>query len=172
MMVRSHFTRKVIVIVQGLIKILKDELSIYGLLQELLLREKEVLISANLADLSELQKSKQAFIDRLRTLENERIQTLARFPAPSPKIISEVLPHVPENVRAELIQLRETLKIAATHVKDLNQGIEMLADSALQNIHGVMGGLREEMKPQKTYQRQGQIAPSEVSSGRLVAKEF
>lgn len=159
-------------VVQGLIKILRDQLSIYGLLQELLVRERDILIAANLSDLSELQKSKQAFLDRLKVLESERIQCLYAFPQPFPKTISECLPLVPESSRQELVQLRDTLMLAAVQVKELNQGIEALAESALQNVQGVMGGLRDEMKPKKTYQRQGQIAPSEVSSGRLVTKEF
>lgn len=159
-------------IVQGLIKILKDELAVYGLLQELLVNERDVLVSADLAQLSEFHKSKQAFIDRLRVLETERGQILALFPAPHPKTISEILPRVSGREREELSQLRDILKIAAQAVKELNQGIEALAESALQNVRGVMGGLREEMKPKKTYQRQGQIAPAEVSSGRLVEKEY
>ena len=159
-------------IVQGLIKILKDELAVYSLLQELLVSERDVLVSADLTQLSEFQRSKQAFIDRLRILEGERSQILARFPAPHPKMISEILPRVSESEREELSQLRDILMMAAQSVKELNQGVEALAESALQNVRGVMGGLREEMKPKKTYQRKGQIAPTEVGSGRLVEKEF
>jgi flagellar biosynthesis/type III secretory pathway chaperone len=154
---------------------LDEQIRVYRHLLEVVRKEKEILISANLDDLNENNKSKEAMLLRIKTLETTRIQVASDFavmlglPAEQPRLL-EMAARMADPHGEQLRTLHAVLDLLLKRIQEYNRQNETLVQSALNNITGAMKAIRDTLQEKPTYQRKGEIAGA-TSSGQLVSKE-
>lgn len=159
-----------------LIQTLDEQIKVYRHLLDIVRREKDILVSANLDDLNENNKSKEAMLLKIRSLETERIalakevaQTVG-LDSSSPRLL-EIAVRVPQDKSEKLRNMHSVLELLLKRVQEHNKKNEVLVESALANITGAMNNLRNVLEEQKTYKRKGDLGKSSTIAGQLVSKE-
>jgi hypothetical protein len=160
---------------KGLLTRLRSMIKVYRDLLALVRKEREILISAKLDDLSENNKSKEAMLLKVREMENERIQ-LARDLAISEQLsegttLLEFARHFDGDIGEELRHVHSVLELLLKRVHELNQQNESLVQSALTTVTGAMDSIRDHVQERVTYEKKGSIDPGRGGSGRLVSRE-
>lgn len=159
-----------------LTQILDEQIKVYRHLLDIVRREKDILISANLDDLSENNKSKEAMLIKIRSLESERIrlaQELAKslnLDAEAPRLL-ELAKHLDTVSGDKLRNMHSVLELLLRRIQEFNQKNEVLVQSALANVTGAMTNLKNVLEEKKTYQRKGDLGKAQTISGQLVSKE-
>ncbi len=154
---------------------LNELVRVYRHVLEVVRKEREILISANLDDLNENNKAKEAMLIKARQIEDERLATMA-----------ELIRHeqLSENARlAELARLvggdlgerfrnlQSVLELLFKRVKEFNAQNELLVKSALDSITGAMGSITNSLKDKGTYKKTGSVETRPADAGQLVSKE-
>ncbi|MCB0365931.1 MAG: flagellar protein FlgN [Bdellovibrionaceae bacterium] len=155
---------------------LEDQVKIYRSLLEVVRKEKDILISANLDDLTENNKAKEAMLLKLRGLESSRIRYVAELavsegmPTESPRLVDLAI-HFGGEVEDRLRNLHSVLELLLKRVQEYNQQNEGLVNSALEKITGAMNAIRDTLTEKPTYEKKGQMADQGAQSGQLVSRE-
>lgn len=162
---------------EQLVDNLEKVIKVYRSLLLVVRREKEILISANLDDLNENNKTKEVVLLQARLLEKERLNVLKQW-LNELKIenqnfsLSELANHIQGVQGEKLRSLHAVLDLLIKRVKDINSQNEALIQSALKNITGAMKSIRDMLDENKTYQKQGILGETQNhQSGRLVSKQ-
>ena len=156
--------------------LLDSQVKVYRNLLDVVRKEKDILISADLDDLSENNKAKESMLIRARSLETQRIH-VARELCLSLKIDSEA-PRLLDIAVAlqgamgdKLRNLHSVLELLLKRVQEHNQQNEELVDSALKNITGAMKAIRDTLDENPTYKKEGEKSTQPAQSGQLVSRE-
>lgn len=159
-----------------LIQTLDEQIKVYRHLLEIVRREKDILISANLDDLSENNKSKEAMLIKIRALEADRLN-LARevseslgIDSQSPRLL-EIAKNVESDKAEKLRSMHSVLELLLKRVQEHNKKNEVLVEAALANITGAMNNLKNVLEEKKTYKRKGDLGKASNIAGQLVSKE-
>lgn len=159
-----------------LIQTLDEQIKVYRHLLEVVRREKDILISANLDDLSENNKSKEAMLIKIRALETDRL-SLARevseslgIDSQSPRLL-EIAKNVQGDKAEKLRSMHSVLELLLRRVQEHNKKNEVLVEAALANITGAMNNLKNVLEEKKTYKRKGDLGKASNIAGQLVSKE-
>ncbi len=156
-------------------EILDEQIRVYRHLLDIVRKEKEILISANLDDLNENNKSKEAMMLKVKALETSRIKIASELSsglglsADQPRLLDMSL-HVSAPYNEKLRNFHAVLDLLVKRIQEYNKQNETLVQSALNNITGAMKAVRDTLQEKPTYQRKGEIAPG-APSGQLVSKE-
>ena len=143
---------------------------------EVVRREKEILVSTKLDELQENNKSKDAMILRIRSLENQRLKCARDLAqavggdVENPRLIEIANKSAPQ-WQDRLRNMHSVLELLVRRVSEVNKQNEELVQAALNNINGAMDSIRDGLKPKSTYARQGQMAQTKAEGGNLVRKE-
>lgn len=162
--------------VQRLIAHLEEELKVYRALLDVVRREKEILVSANIEDLNENNKSKEAMLaklkqlDRLREKHAREAAGAVGADAHNPRLL-EIAAKLDLQQGDRLRSLHQALDLLLGRLRELNKKNESLAQSALQNIQGAMQAIRTTLSDSPTYKKQGDMKKGELQSGQLVSRE-
>lgn len=161
---------------EQLVHILDEQITVYRQLLEVVRREKDILISANLDDLSENNKLKETQLIKIRGLETERIRVAAQLAtslglSPEAPRLLEIANHLSQEGGDKLRTMHSVLELLVRRIQDLNQKNEVLVQSALANVTGAMTNLKNVLEEQKTYKRKGDLGKAQTISGQLVSKE-
>jgi flagellar biosynthesis/type III secretory pathway chaperone len=155
---------------------LENLVKVYRSLLEVVRKEKDILVGSRLEELNENNKSKDAMLLRIRSLENHRMKC-ARDLAQSvgadveqPRLL-DIANHCASERQDRLRNLHSVLELLVRRVSEVNRQNEELVQSALNTITGAMDAIRDELKPKPTYARQGQIAQAKTDGGQLVSRE-
>ena len=159
-----------------LIHCLEDEINIYQHMHGLVVREKDLLVKANVADLLESNKAKDNMIVRLKSIERVReeiVRTLGRelLIFDSTPRISQIIKKLPPLRATQLTQLRDVLSLLIDRVSEQNKANEALIHSALKTVRGAIESMRGVKKENKTYRREGDLQVVGVNSGQFVSRE-
>ena len=160
---------------KSLSEVLEEQIRVYRHLLEVVRKEKEILISANLDDLNENNKTKEAMLLKIKGLEASRIEVASRLSAAlglsadQPRLL-EMAVHMPDAQGEKLRSLHSVLDLLLKRIQEYNKQNETLVQSALNNITGAMKAIRDTLQEKPTYQRKGEITAGQ-SSGQLVSKE-
>jgi flagellar biosynthesis/type III secretory pathway chaperone len=154
---------------------LDNLVKVYRALLDVVRREKEILVSAKLEDLNENNKSKDAMLVRIRSLENHRMKC-ARDLAQAvgadienPRLL-DIATHASSAWQDRLRNMHSVLELLVRRVSEVNKQNEELVQAALSNINGAMDSIRETLKPKPVYGSKGQMA-DQKSDPRLVSRE-
>ncbi len=154
---------------------LDNLVKVYRALLDVVRREKEILVSAKLEDLNENNKSKDAMLVRIRSLENHRMKC-ARDLAQSvgadienPRLL-DIATRADSQWQDRLRNMHSVLELLVRRVSEVNKQNEELVQAALSNITGAMDSIRETLKPKAVYGSKGQIADQKTDP-RLVSRE-
>ncbi len=132
--------------VSQLIQTLEEQVKVYRHLLEVVRKEKDILISANLDDLNENNRTKEAMLLKIRALEAERMKTTSAIclqlglNQEEPRLLD-----IARTIGGEPVRLRSihsVLELLLRRVQEYNLQNESLVQSALANITGAMNAIK------------------------------
>ena len=161
---------------QNLVSNLEELTKIYRHLLEVVRKEKDLLIQVDLKALEESNKSKEAFLNKLRLLEIAReksareLAQLIGADVQNPRLLN--IATKLQGVNADRLRsIHATLDLLLTRVTELNRENATYADSALQKLSGALNEVKETVSGKKTYERQGKMTTGPDKAGNFVSKE-
>lgn len=161
---------------QNLVSSLEDLVRVYRHLLQVVRREKEILISANLDDLNENNRSKEAMLVKIKQLETVRGKSATELglslglQTEAPRL-TDLAVRIGGQPGDKLFHMQSVLELLLKRVQEHNRENEILIQSALANITGAMKAIRNTLQEKNTYQQKGEIANTPAQSGQLVSKE-
>lgn len=162
-------------LVTGLIGVLEDQVKVYRALLEVVRKEKEILISANLDELNENNRSKEAMLIKIRALEAQRLKSAADVylsigqQGDQPRLL-DIARFATDAQADKLRSIHSVLELLLKRVQEYNRQNETLVQSALTNITGAMNAIKSTLQDKPTYQKQGEVEGT-TPSGQLVRRE-
>lgn len=157
-------------------KNLEGVVKVYRHLLSVVRREKEILIAANLDDLNENNRTKEATLLKARELERERLQIAKELALqenldPEKVRLLDFARHFDGEVGDRLRRTHSVLELLLKRVREHNSHNEQLVNSALDNISGAMETIRESISEKKSYKKGGKLQESKTDVGQLVSRE-
>lgn len=156
---------------------LEEITKVYRGLLEIVRKEKEYLISANIEQLNESNHAKESFIARVKVLDQSR-QRIARELAEQvgadteqPRLL-DIASRLDLQEGERLRQLHGALDLLIRRLVELNRENEIYAQSAINNLSGALGEVKETLQGKTTYEKRGRLKEGKDSSGHLVRKEI
>jgi flagellar biosynthesis/type III secretory pathway chaperone len=156
---------------------LENLVKVYRSLLDVVRREKEILVASKLDELNENNKSKDAMLIRIRSLENQRMKCAADLAkavgadTDSPRLL-DIANHCENKWQDRLRNMHSVLDLLIRRVADVNKQNEELVQAALNNITGAMEAIRDGLKPKpSTYGPKGSLAAQKTDQPTLVSKE-
>jgi hypothetical protein len=163
-------------LIQKLDENLVSIIKVYRQLLSLVRKEREILIAANLDDLQQNNKAKEATLIKARQLEEGRLvvaRSLAQQHGLDPETtrLLDFARHFGGATGDRLRQLHSVLDLLLKRVKEFNQQNELLVHSALDAVTGSMSNIRDTISEKRVYKAGGQMQSSHAEAGQLVSKE-
>ncbi len=162
-----------------LINNLEEVIKVYRSLLQVVRSEKEILVAANLDDLTTNNKLKEEVLLKARQLEKKRLEittSLAeqeKLESKAPSLLDLAL-HFQGLEGEKLRNLHAVLDLLTKRVKEINLFNENLIKSALNSITGAMKSIKDMLDDNKTYQKKGKlnsVQDVQSSAGQLVSKQ-
>lgn len=159
-----------------MLECLQGMVRLYRSLLKVVRQEHEILVSANLDDLNENNKAKEAMLLKIREMEKSRIQLVQQLaeqeglPEEKTRLL-DIAVHFGGEEGDKLRNIHSVLDLLIRRVKEINKRNEEMVQSALANITGAMNAIRDTLKEKPVYQKKGEISGSSTPSGRLVSRE-
>ena len=159
-----------------LVDCLENLVKVYRSLLDVVRREKEILVASRLDELTENNKSKDAMLIRIRSLENQRTKCatdLARHVGADheqPRLL-DIANHCDPRWSDRLRNMHSVLDLLVKRVAEVNKQNEELVQTALNTITGAMEAIRDGLKPKPVYGRQG-VVTNNVDVAQMVRKEI
>ena len=160
---------------KNLEEVLEDEIKVYRVLLDLVRREKEVLVSAQIPQLEEKNRAKEVLVLKIRGLERQRekaareMATEVGTNTENPRLL-EIAAKLLDPEASRLRSIHTTLDLLVRRVKDLNDGNEALIHASLKAVNGALGAIKDTLQPRTTYAPSGEVKNSTVA-GHFVSKE-
>lgn len=159
----------------GLISVLEDEVKVYRTLLDIVRKEKDILVSANLDDLNENNRSKEAMLLKIRALEAQRLKSAVEvylqlgLSGEQPRLL-EIARHVEAEPAEKLRNIHSVLDLLLRRIQEFNRNNEDLVQSALTNVTGAMNAIKASVQEKPTYQKKGEVE-GVTKAGHLVSRE-
>lgn len=162
---------------QKLVLNLEELTKLYRQLLEVVRKEKEFLIAADIHKLDECNKDKEALLYKIRTQDAARERYAKEFAnligadTNNPRLLdfARILHGTGEEKR--LRTLHSMLEMIVTRVQTLNKENEEYAQSALGVLNGALTNVKETLAGKKTYARKGKMEYGPDRAGNFVKKE-
>lgn len=155
---------------------LEEMTKFYRQMLDLLRKEKEYLINAEIEKIEESNRQKDFILSRLKSLDALRGKYAAD--------LAEQLALNPEHPRLleiarklggpradKMRSVHATLEILIKKIPELNKENEQYVQSALNHIKGAMDNVKETLAGPKTYRREGLKEKGPEQSGQLISRE-
>jgi flagellar biosynthesis/type III secretory pathway chaperone len=155
---------------------LEEITKLYRQMVDLLRKEKEILIKAEIDKIEESNKQKELILARLKSLDALRVKyasdvamQLSLDPA-QPRLL-EIAREL-GGVRADKLRsIHAALEILMKKIPELNKENEQYAQSALSHVKGAMDNVKGVLSGPTTYKREGSKEKSLEASGHLISRE-
>jgi len=155
---------------------LEEMTKLYRQLLDVVRKEKEILLTAQLDDLIEnnllkdqlLMKIKLA--DTLRFKHAQELALMIKADFENPRLL-ELAVKMPGAEGDTLRTLHATLDLLIKRLMDFNKENEVYAQTALKTLNGTMNDIKETLTGKKTYEKKGQYKAGPEQSGNFVSKE-
>lgn len=163
-------------ILDRLITNLEELTKLYRQLLEVVRKERELLISADIAELEKNNSLKDSLImkvrlaDQLRIKRAEEAAEAVGADARNPRLL-EIARRVDGAQGDRLRVLHASLETLLTRIAEINRGNEEYAQSALRTLNGAMNDIKETLTGKKTYERKGTYKLGPETTGNFVSKE-
>ncbi len=161
--------------VDRLVNVLEEQIKVYRHLLDTVRKEKDILIAANLDELNENNRSKEAMLIKVRALEAERLRAASelhrelKIAGDEPRLL-EIARELNSASGDKLRNIHNVLDLLLRRVQDYNRQNEALVQSALTNITGAMNAIKGTLQEKPTYQKKGEVE-GQTNSGQLVRRE-
>ena len=159
----------------SLIATLEEQIRVYRHLLDCVRKEKEILVAANLDDLNENNRTKEALLIKVRALEAQRLELAAKVSQElginheEPRLL-EIARHLGSDLADKLRNIHSVLELLLKRVQEFNKQNESLVQAALSNITGAMNAIKGTLADKATYQKKGEVEGI-TSAGQLVSRE-
>jgi hypothetical protein len=160
-----------------LVSNLEDLTKIYRTLLDLLRKEKELLVQADIEKLNESNQTKEACLYKLRAMDAARerygreLAGLVGADVQAPRLL-EIAQRIAGAGGDRLRTMHSTLELLVRRVHEINRENEQYAKTALNTLNGALGELKETLAPKKTYGRNAKMAQSSPdTAGNFASKE-
>lgn len=160
--------------ITNLLATLEEQIKVYRTLLEVVRKEKDILVSANLDELNENNKSKEAMLIKIRSLEADRVKWAQEAHnhlnlQGEPRLL-EIARHLGDQEAEKLRNVHSVLELLLRRVQEYNRQNEQLVQNALTNITGAMKAIKGTLDEKPTYQKKGEVE-GHTASGQLVSRE-
>lgn len=159
----------------SLVSILEEQIRVYRHLLECVRREKDILVSANLDDLNENNRSKEAMLLKIRALETQRLAVATELfqglglSGEFPRLL-EIARYLDNGSADKLRNIHSVLELLLRRVQEFNKQNETLVQAALSNITGAMKEIKGTLSDKATYQKKGEV-DTHTNAGQIVSRE-
>jgi flagellar biosynthesis/type III secretory pathway chaperone len=158
-----------------LITVLEEQIRVYRHLLEIVRKEKDILVAANLDDLNENNRAKEAMLIKIRALESDRLAKAhelfldLKLEGEHPRLL-EMARYLDVETADKLRNIHSVMELLLRRVQEYNKQNEALVQSALTNITGTMKEIKGTLAEKPTYQKKREVE-GHTSSGQLVSRE-
>ncbi len=159
-----------------LLNTLEEMTTLYRQLLDIVRKEKEMLLAAQLDNLTENNLLKDQVLMKIRladTLRFKHAQELAsvvKAEIESPRLL-EIAQKMPQAQGDQLRSLHATLDLLIKRLMEFNTENQTYAQSALKTLNGTMDDIKETLTGKKTYEKKGQYKAGPSPAGNFVSKE-
>lgn len=148
----------------------------YRGLLDLIRKEKELLIAADIEQLNESNQNKETLLYKIRSLDMAR-ERYAKEVALSvgadvdqPRLL-EIARRCPSNEGDKLRAVHSTLEMLLGRISSLNKENELYTQSAIRTLNGALNEVKDTLSGKKTYGQKGKMATGPERAGNFVSKE-
>lgn len=160
-----------------LVKSLDQLVTVYRHLLDIIRKENEVLVAAEMKEIPSINEAKEKLIYKVRELDEiwqnsaaELAQKLKMEQA-QPTLL-ELSLHFTGEERTKMEQLHSVLNMLVNRIVELNKKNELLVNSALSHITGAMDSITNTLNENPTYKKSGGMEEqNKDAQGRLVSRE-
>lgn len=161
---------------QKLTETLDELVKLYRTLLDLVRKEKDFLIKADIENLNESNKTKEALLAKIRStdLVRERYAKDQALSVGSDAVNPRLLEIAKKMQGPEADRLRQqhsALVLMIQRVAEINRDNEIYTRSALQALNLALGEVKNTLGGKKTYARKGQLQDGPNKAGNFVSKE-
>ncbi len=155
---------------------LQEILKNYRLVLDVLRQEKEILLAADISQLSRINEEKETLLNKIKSLDAAR----ERYSKEMGKHLglSSATPRLAEIYQAlkgpsgeSLRLLHSALEMVFTRAQTLNKENAEYTDSALRNLSGAIANIKDTLSGKNTYERKGQMNYGPERAGNFVSRE-
>lgn len=155
---------------------LDSQVKVYRALLEVVRKERDVLVAAQIEQLNENNKAKEAILIKVRSLDVARIK-YARDLAQAvgadveqPRLL-EIASKLNLQDGDRLRIFHSTLELIIKRLSEINKGNEDLVKAALQNVTGAIDSIKGTLQAKPTYGKKGALITSPQNGEHLVSKD-
>jgi hypothetical protein len=162
---------------QKLVLILDDLTKNYRALLEIVRKEKECLVHAEIEELSKSNKEKEILLHRLKSMDVQRdrcareLAHLLGANDQNPRLLELAL-KCEGQFGNKLRTSHATLELLIKRITELNKENEIFAKSALDHLNGAMNNIKDSLAGAKGYEKRGRSTRGFENSGNIVRKEI
>lgn len=161
---------------QRLVANLEEMTKLYRQLLDLVRKEKQLLIDADMDKLQENNEIKEGLLFKIKSLDGLRTRYAAELASlvhadhENPRLL-DIARNLggPEADRLRVIH--SALDLLIQRLSALNKENEAVAQSALRNLTGALGNIKDTLSGKKTYGARGQVQRGPEQAGHFVSKE-
>jgi flagellar biosynthesis/type III secretory pathway chaperone len=161
---------------ENLVDNLDQQVKVYRALLDVVRKEREVLVSAQIEQLNENNKAKEAILVKVRSLDVARIKyarDLAQSvgaDAEQPRLL-EIASKLNIEQGDRLRVLHSTLELLLKRLSEINKSNEEIVQAALQNVTGAIESIKGTLQAKPTYGKKGALVTSPQNGEHLVSKD-
>ncbi len=162
---------------QELVISLDQLVTVYRHLLDVVRKENEVLVVADVQEIPSINQSKEKMVLKIRELDLKwqasADQLFKTFNIESSAhTLLELSKHYAGEERVKLEQLHSVLNMLVQRISELNKKNEILVQAALSHITGAMNSITLTLNENPTYKNSGNMqSTNKDAQGRLVSRE-
>lgn len=155
---------------------LEDVTKSYRALLDIVRKEKELLLAAELEKLRENNGFKESALHKLKALDGARERYARELAdqlgadAAHPRLL-ELAQKLAGPKGDQLRNIHSTLELLVRRANDLNRDNAEYAQSALSGLDGALDNIKETLVGKQTYEKKGRMAYGPEKTGNLVRRE-
>lgn len=159
-----------------LVNNLEDLVKNYRSLLDLIRKEKDLLIAADIEKLNESNQTKETMLYKIRSLDTAReryakeVALAVGADVEQPRLL-EIARRCPSHEGDKLRAIHSTLEMLLGRISSLNKENETYAQSAIRTLHGALNEVKDTLSGKKTYGQKGTMATGPERAGNFVSKE-
>jgi flagellar biosynthesis/type III secretory pathway chaperone len=155
---------------------LDQQVKVYRALLEVVRKERDVLVAAQIEQLNENNKTKETILVKVRSLDVARIKyahDLAQAVGADPNQprLLEIASKLNIQDGDRLRVFHSTLELLVKRLAEINKGNEALVKAALQNVSGAIDSIKGTLQAKPTYGKKGALVTSPQNGEHLVSKD-
>ena len=153
--------------------LIEDEADLWASLLGDMQAERRAVVASDLKQLNRVSKSKENVILKIRIMEAQREQMLAKIAGylniPPPELTLETLSgRLTEPFASRFADLRSKLTALTESIRDLNQSNRALVQQSLELVRGSLSALDGLISPRPVYFNTGRL-PAPDRGGRMLS---